>query len=59
MSDKPLCPIRNDECLGRRCAMTVYLDESFMTEVLWFCGLVNVDDQSLFKVVVDREDKKQ
>ena len=41
MSSK-ICPLRNDVCLGRECALAQKIDTPIvsMYHVLWTCGLV-------------------
>lgn len=62
MAARKLCPIRNDECLGRECAMAVKLDHPLISayDILWVCGLVNNSDtiQLGEAHVIDRKEKK-
>lgn len=42
MSDEQICPLRNDVCLGRRCAlaMKAVSPDVDVCRVWWTCGLI-------------------
>ena len=40
------CPILNNECVGRKCAMAVKIGSATLRrphEAIWLCGLVSTD----------------
>jgi hypothetical protein len=45
-SDDRICPLRNDVCLGRRCALAQKVDSANVSayRIYWTCGLVTTHD---------------
>lgn len=46
MEDDKICPLRNDVCLGRRCALAQKVDSASVSayRTYWTCGLVTTHD---------------
>lgn len=46
MLTRKICPIKNDVCLGKECAMAVKMDHPLISayDIVWKCGLVNDPD---------------
>ena len=61
MPDDRICPLRNDVCLGRRCALAQKVDSANVRpyHIYWTCGLVVTYDSYRFgdNQYVDVEEK--
>jgi len=46
VADERICPLRNDVCLGRRCALAQKVDSANVSAycTYWTCGLVTTYD---------------